>query len=400
MKTSIGVDIHAAFYQICLIDQEGAVNEARFDNNPDGHDGLVKFVTSRSGPACIVMEACTGAYHLHGILSERTCAEVLIVDPRKMRERFPKKGKKTDRVDAMNLAKMASFGDVDGIYVPTEETRRLRELTSERCRITEQSTMEMNRIHAKLKEQGLRYRGRSKALWTKEGLKWLAAQTAKLPVCLQLTMTSTLERLELLQEQKLKLESFICRLAQGSPHTQLLMTLPGVGAVGATTLLAEIGEWKRFKSAKQLVSFGGLNPRVSQSAARCHHGSISKMGRSRLRWICVEMALTATQNCQSLRSFYQRILKRTRCAGKAKVATARKLLTLCWHVLSSNRAYEQEREDLNQRKQARTAKRARRAEKPSSEPKPSRFSAIIASVCSPGGEHEARSQIELAPLLL
>ena len=347
----IGIDIHALFYQVCVIDQNGLVKEDRIATGADGEQLLRELIESQGHSCVVAMEACTGAYHLYEVLRV-TAAKLIIMDPRKMRERFPKRGKKTDKIDARNLASLAQFPNTTGNWIPTEETRRLRELTNERCRVTEHCTVEMNRVHAKLKEHGIKWVGASSKLWTTEGRSWLARQMEKAPAYVRLTINSTLERLDLLWKQRNDLESAICELTEEAEEAKLLRTLPGISAVGSAVILAEMGEWRRFENAKQLVSYAGLNPSVSQSGAVCSHGPITRKGRSNLRWICVELALSAHKHCPVLGAFHARIKKRTRCGGKAKVATGRKLLTLCWHILRSGQPYHHENAGLTKRKQA------------------------------------------------
>lgn len=106
--TGVGVDIHAAFNQVSVIDPDGEVSEHRIETGRKGEEQLVSTINDMPHPPIVAMEACTGAYHLYDIL-RRTTATVLIIDPRKMRERFPKRGKKTDKVYARNLAHLARF---------------------------------------------------------------------------------------------------------------------------------------------------------------------------------------------------------------------------------------------------------------------------------------------------
>ena len=358
-KPGIGIDIHAAFYQLAVVGPDGVVAEERISTGVEGVKKIVDRIRSMSPAPVVAMEACTGTYHLYHSL-QNTGATILVVDPRKMRERFPKRGKKTDKVDALNLANLATFHNVKGNWIPPESTRKTRELTRERCRITEQCTTEMNRIHSKLKEYGIRWPGASKKLWTEDGRRWLSNQMQKAPGWLKMTVVGTLERLDLLWKQKRDLESAICEEALQLEEARLLMTVPGVSAVGSAVIRNERGDWRRFDNSKQLVSYAGLNPSVSQSGNSCYHGPISKHGRSNLRWICVELALSAYQHCPVLKAFHDRIKKKTRCSGKAKVATGRKLLALCWHILRTGRPYNHERQDLTKRKEARIRQVAHR----------------------------------------
>ena len=353
---NFGIDIHSTFYQVCLVDENGELTEFKVTTSDEDKAALVQRLAA--APGCTVaMEACTGAFHLYDLIrSGAPDAKVIVVDPMAMRQRFPKKGKKTDRVDARNLASLAQYGDTLGVWVPSKEIRRMRQLTDARCHTVEIANIEMNRIHSMLKENGLVWKGRSNALWTRKGMDWLRERMASWHPEQQLTCQQALDRLAIYQQQIDELGKQMSAWCHNSGIAELLSSIPGVGDVGAFTILSEMGDWQRFKTAKQLVAYAGLNPMVSQSGSRAAlPGRISKRGKSRLRWICVQLALVSMKHCQNLGRFYERIRKKTRSAGKAKVATARKLLTLCWHILKSGRPYNHENIELTKRKSLRRA---------------------------------------------
>lgn len=355
-----GIDIHKDYYQVALIDSQGVIHEVRIETTRDGKRELAHWVAS-VGSSKVAMESCTGSYHLYDILAEKCPdSQVFILDGRKLKERFPKKGRKTDKIDALNLARAAGYDDVAKIWIPGAQVRRNRLLSSHRCHLLDQEIEERNRLHAALRDQGIRLPFKSGRLWSQEGRAWLSAQCQKFFPELRQEIEFGLKRIDLIEEQLRELEIEIARWACDSAEAQLIMTIPGVGPTGAFTILAEVGEASRFENPKQLIRIAGLDPRVSQSGGSCYHGSISKRGRSRLRWIAVECALSCRRYCPTLRSFHDRILKRSRSSGKAKVATGRKLLALCWYILKSGRAYNHEKPELTQSKISRAKAIAKR----------------------------------------
>lgn len=122
---------------------------------------------------------------------------------------------------------------------------------------------------------------------------------------------------------------------------QILMSVPGIGPIGATTLLAEIGDFNDFPSPDKLAKWVGITPRVYQSADKLHTGPITKQGSKHIRWILVEIAHSCirTKNT-ALRVFFDRISSRSGYK-KAIVALARKILTLVWHLIINNERYEE-----------------------------------------------------------
>ena len=127
-------------------------------------------------------------------------------------------------------------------------------------------------------------------------------------------------------------------------------TLPGVNFVTAAALIAAIGDIGRFPTARQLVSYLGLDPRVLQSGTEpARHGRISKQGPGETRHVLVEAAWHATRTPGPLRAFHQRIAAR-RGGNVATVAVARKLAVIAWHMLNRGEDYAFARPSLTREK--------------------------------------------------
>jgi transposase len=110
--------------------------------------------------------------------------------------------------------------------------------------------------------------------------------------------------------------------------------------------LAAVGDIDRFRDSRKLIAYLGLDPRVRQSGDQpARPGRISKRGSSSARWALVEAASSVVQQPGPLRAFYER-LKARRGHGKAIVATARKLATLFWCLLSRDQDYAHQQPSL------------------------------------------------------
>lgn len=120
---------------------------------------------------------------------------------------------------------------------------------------------------------------------------------------------------------------------------ELLDSLPGVGWFGALLIAAEIGDWKRFPSGASLACYAGLVPSEDSSGDRVVRGRITKEGSSYLRWIMVQAALKHACSPR-LDALYTRVAAR-RGAMKARVAVARELLVIAWHLLQKDELYEE-----------------------------------------------------------
>jgi transposase len=150
---------------------------------------------------------------------------------------------------------------------------------------------------------------------------------------------SALRLHDALQNEIERADRELARCSLERDEVRRLMTIPGVGAVTALSLIGVVGDIERFTSASHLVGYLGLDPRVRQSGEqRPRMGHISRQGQAHARGMLVEAAHIAVRSPGPLRAFYLRLRAR-RGTQVAIVATARKLAVLCWHMLSNGEDY-------------------------------------------------------------
>lgn len=120
------------------------------------------------------------------------------------------------------------------------------------------------------------------------------------------------------------------------------MTLPGVGIVTAVSMWAEVGDYARFSTPEKLCAFAGLVPTERSSGGVQKLGRITKAGSPILRYLLVEAAMRIrdAEKSNVLYQFYKTI-KTTRGAMRARVALARKILTISWYMVKKNEPYRQ-----------------------------------------------------------
>ena len=125
------------------------------------------------------------------------------------------------------------------------------------------------------------------------------------------------------------------------PYVPLLMTVPGIGWVLASTIAAELGDISRFEDAKKLVGYSGLCPRVYQSGGTDRRGRLARNGPRYLRWALIEAAVHAARH-EHYRDHYLHTrarLGRQRGAKVARVEIARKLAEAIWHMLTNGEPF-------------------------------------------------------------
>jgi transposase len=206
---------------------------------------------------------------------------------------------------------------------------------AERAQLVSHLTRLKNRVHAVLHANLIpRYEGK---LFGKGGRAWLVGQP--LPEDQRQSVLRHLAEHDRVAADLAAMDKTLAKWALGEERVRRLMTIGGVNAVVAVSVLAAVGDISRFPSPEKLVSYLGLDPRVRQSGERpAFHGRISKQGRSHARAMLVEAAWSAASGPGPLRAFFLRVKDR-RGHQVAAVATARKLAVLVWHLLSRSEDY-------------------------------------------------------------
>jgi transposase len=324
----IGIDVHKRNAQVAVMDDAGEiVEEVRVENaNLDD-------LAQRYAGAEAVIEATSNYYHIHDLLSEHL--DVTVAHPQKL-SLIADSDKKTDRVDAKELARLLRLNSVPESYVPTEEIRQARALVRGRHSMVETRTEYANKIHGLLSDQGIIEEVKPLSVEGREFLRELS-----IPTPWDALLESHLTMIETLTQEINRLEATIQEVAGSLEETQLLMTIPGVSYYSALAIYAELGEIDRFDTDKEVVSYAGLNPTIRESGDSRIEGEISKRGSGQLRWILTQSTNVAVHTCNDeyLSRFYDRIAGK-KPPKKALVATARKMLVSIYHMLDRKEVYD------------------------------------------------------------
>jgi transposase len=252
---------------------------------------------------------------------------------------------KTDKIDAGVLARLHASGFLPEVWSPDDETQALRRVVAERAQLVSQMTRLKNRVHSVLHANLILPRDEG-GLFGKVGRAWLDRQP--LPEDQRRTIARHLGELDRIGAELAAVDKGLAERALSDERVRRLMTIGGVNAVVALSLIAAIGDVGRFSSPEKLVSYFGLNPSVRQSGDRpAFHGRITKQGRAHARAMLVEAAWSAASGPGPLRAFFIRIKDR-KGQQIAAVATARKLAVLVWHLLVKGRDYAWSRPALVQ----------------------------------------------------
>lgn len=162
---------------------------------------------------------------------------------------------------------------------------------------------------------------------------------------LRVALRPVLEEIKTLEERTEAIRSELARLSEQMPDAQLLLSVPGVGVLTATALVAFVGDPWRFRSARHFAAYLGLTPREFSSGQTRRLGSITKHGNSYVRLLLIHGARAAlragkvSMNPDNLRTWACALAGR-KGHNVAAVALANKLARVCWRIWREQRAFE------------------------------------------------------------
>jgi transposase len=197
---------------------------------------------------------------------------------------------KTDRRDALTLARLHRAGELHPVWVPEEETEAMRDLTRAREDSKYVQTKARQRLLSFLLRHGRRYPGRSH--WTKTHLKWLAEQRFSQPsqqICLDEYVEAIRQASARVQRLEAQVRELVSVWSLG-PVVSAMTAHRGVSLVVAATVCAELGDLTRFDRVRQLMGFVGLVPSLHATGLRHRAGAITKTGNGHVRRVLVEAA--------------------------------------------------------------------------------------------------------------
>ena len=349
-RRCIGLDVHRDFAQVAIWRDGVVTQEGRFATTPEE---VRAFANSLAPTDEVALEATGNTWAIASLLASQA-ARVVVSNPAKTRAIAEAKIK-TDKVDAATLAELLAADYLPGVWMPDAETAALRRQVQRRGQLVRQRTRLKNQVQAIL-HRNLVVRCPAADLFGIKGRAWLAEQ--ELPADEQAAATALLRQLDFHADELALIDKDLALVALGRDDVRRLMSIPGVDATVALSIVAAVGDFTRFRTPERLVSYLGLNPRVRQSGNQpATHGRITKSGPGYARGMLVEAAFSASKAPGPLRGFYERIRAR-RGIQVAIVATARKLTVLCWHLSVKGEDYAYAMPSLVAQKQRRLELRA------------------------------------------
>jgi transposase len=366
LQKSCGLDVHKQFV-IATILSRGTEEkiQKRFERDDDGILSLKRFVLSEN---CDVV-ACESTNDFWMPIYDSLCDHVPVIVGN-ARDIKGQTHKKTDKVDSEYIALLALNGMIKPSRVFPRELRQIRSHVRLRHKIVRKRTDFKNIISSILSSEQFNLKSKLTDIFGKTGQTILEgiirglpvdAIIQKFPACMIGRGDEFRELLqkEFSQEAILRLKECMEIISQlnGSiknledqifkwAHTNckrkmdILMSVPGIGEIGAITLIAEIGDFNDFSDSDRLSSWLGIVPNVYQSANKHYNSCITKRGSKVARWILIQIAQVVASRTKDniLRDFFHR-KKVTIGFNKAIVALAHKIARTIWHLVVNDEFY-------------------------------------------------------------
>ena len=287
----VGLDVHKDSISVAHVPDDRRADVTyvgRIGTKPADIDRLMRRLEAKAERLVVAYEAGPCGYGLHRQLTRRGIACLVVAPsliPKKPGDRV-----KTDRRDAVQLARLLRSGDLDSVYVPSVEDEALRDL----CRAREAAVVTLkaakHRLTSFLLRLGMHYTGR--ANWNDAHLRYLSKVVCPTPAQ-QIVYQESLGAVDEQVERLKRIEAELAALVPAwhlAPVVRALQALRGVQDVVAVTVAAELGDITRFDNPRQLAGFLGLVPSEDSTGDRRRQGPITKAGNGHARRALIEGA--------------------------------------------------------------------------------------------------------------
>ncbi len=338
--TTIGVDLAKTVFELALANAAWRVTGRKRLTRPQ----FERFLSTATS-VHLVMEACGTAHHWARVARAHGHRVTLL--PAQYVRPYVRRNK-TDRTDAEALLEAVRSGQITPVTVKSVAQQELLALHRVRAEWMATRTARLNAMRGLLQEHGLTIaRGARTAVTTIPRL--LEDAEAPIPDRLRAVLSQLFEEVRAVEANLAALEQDLTTIARANPVATRLMTVPGIGLITATALVATVGHIHGFRTGRRFASWLGLTPSERSSAHRRRLGAISKMGDVYLRCLLTHGARSVLLGAHRTRKretpparLQQWALgvQARRGHNKATVAVANKLARIVWAVWTRNVDYE------------------------------------------------------------
>jgi len=335
-STTIAVDLAKSVFEVAISRRAGQVETRhRFSR------GQFSRFLAEQAPATVVMEAC-GTAHFWGREAGVRGHRVVLIPPHAVRPYVQRN--KTDGADAKGLLEALRNEDMRPVPVKSIDQHVLAGLHRLRSTWMATRTARLNTLRGLLRELGLSIPVGARQVLPRV-CELVSDADSGLPGALRPALAAAVREIRELEGRVREVERMREAISRESELLARLRTVPGVGLLTATALVAFVGEVQRFPSGRHFASYLGLTPREHSSGLQRRLGAISKRGDPYLRMLLIHGARAVLLHAKKLTAQKDRLrawaLAREQARGhnKAAVALANKLARIVWAVWRNGAAY-------------------------------------------------------------
>ena len=327
-STTIAVDVAKEVLEVAVSVRPGQVSEQKRLSRT----GFMKFCTDQE-PATVLLEAC-GSAHYWGRRLQALGHRVVLLPPHATRPYVFRN--KTDRTDTRGLLEAYRNEDIHPVPVKSVPQQALTALHRLRSTWLAARTARLNTVRGLLREFGCIIPVGADHVLPKAG-NLLADPDSGLPDALRPALAEACTEIRQMEERIQLIENQLEALADQMPAVARLRSIPGIGLITATALVAFVGDVQRFPSGRHFASYLGLTPRERSSGLIRRLGSISKRGDVYLRMLLIHGARAVLWAAKKRRTpdrlrAWALQLEHLRGHNKAAVALANKIARIAWAV--------------------------------------------------------------------
>lgn len=331
----IGVDHHKQVSVMTVLDEDG--RELKNGRVANLRRHVERFLEGYR-PFTAVLEAGRSSYVMADLLRELG-GEVKIANALQVRA-IAHARIKTDKRDSRTLAQLLRADLIPEIYQRGEWNRRAQRVMRLRAYWVRKQTEVKNKIRALLAQQReevrLEVEKREGGLFSSKGMEFLS--TLPLEGQDKMVLDDLLQGCRETEAHIKKSDGLVKALYGEMQEAVRIDTVPGFATTLSVLVAVEIADVRRFPRPADLHSYAGVIPSTYSSGERTSHGHITKQGSAWLRWAALEAVYPAIKKDLGLRTLYGRLARR-KGPNVAKIAVARRLLTIVYRVLTERRDY-------------------------------------------------------------
>jgi transposase len=331
--STIGLDIAKRVFQIHGIDDQGEVIVQKQLQRSE----LLRWF-SKQEPCLVGIESCaTSTYWAQEI--GKLGHEVKLMPPAYVKPYVRRQ--KNDKTDAAAICEAVRRPTMRFVAVKTVEQQAVQTLHRTRELLVAQRTQTINALRAHLAEFGLIFVQRN--VGVAEAIAAVRdADSTAIPAFVRQVLTSLVDQIEHVRKEVSALEKQMVAWHRANADSQRLATVPGIGVITASAILAAIGNGKQFHSSREFASWLGMVPRQNSSGGKERLGRISKQGNGYLRTLLVNGATALLRGTYRKKAaggaWFSELLKR-KPPRVAAVALANKMARVAWAVLTKGGVY-------------------------------------------------------------